>query len=135
MTGPRGAYTEGDANPFAPPAGPECFGGSEYEPPHIDTVEPWGAETPATIDIVAGSVLAGALDEFGMVPDGEGWRERQAEAESAAWAQYQADHASTCDRLRALGLKGDGMHELARAAAEALEMIDAARRAGRLRIE
>lgn len=46
------------------------------------------------------------------------------------WAAYQAERANTCSRLRALGLDGESLAELAEAAATRLERLGALGRIG-----
>ena len=62
-----------------------------------------------------------------MTPDEQREYDRTAAAE---WSAYQAAHANVCARLAALGLDGDSLVELARAAADRLERLGALGRIG-----
>lgn len=59
-----------------------------------------------------------------MTPD----ERRRYDADAAReWAAHQGEHTTTCSRsrLRALGLDGESLIELARAAADRLERLGA----------
>lgn len=62
-----------------------------------------------------------------MTPDEQ--REYDA-AEARAWDEYVTRHARVSSRLRALGLEGDSLVELASAAADRLERMGALGRIG-----
>lgn len=62
-----------------------------------------------------------------MTPDEQREYDRVAAIE---WSAYQAAHANTCARLRALGLAGENMGELAASAADRLERLGALGRIG-----
>ena len=52
------------------------------------------------------------------------------EREAAAWDEYVTRHARVSARLRALGLEGEDLSELAAAAADRLERLGALGRIG-----
>lgn len=55
-----------------------------------------------------------------MTPDEQREYDRRSAAE---WGEYRAEQARTAQRLRDLGLDGDSLIELARAAADRLERL------------
>ena len=62
-----------------------------------------------------------------MTPDEQREYDRTAAEE---WRVYRETRARTADRLRALGLEGDSLSELAAAAADRLERMGALGRIG-----